>query len=353
MVNLEFLQYEYFGNTVLNYLYTVGIIVGFSIIGSVAKGVVHEKLLRFAKKTRTQLDDLLVDVWKKIAGFLIFMGGLYLGLGYLHFESGIQQFIDMSIMVLVTFKVTLVIQFLFDSSLELYLRPLANQSKVLDDQFILFFRKLGNVIIWILSILFVVANMGVNITSLITGLGIGGLALALGAQETISNIFAALSLLGDRPFRTGDWAIIDGKEGMIQELGLRSVKMKSFDGTDIIIPTKHAAGAVIENVDRRNTVKVNARIAVDNNTPKNKLEKALDSIRKYFKSCEKEIENYRVNFVDYDNRSLNLLVTYWVKESNNWNRFLSIQTDVNLMMKEIFDKEGVKLSQKYYEEPQT
>lgn len=347
MPNFEILQYSYLGNDLRSYLYAIAVLVGFAILGKVVKVLVTSRIEKIAKRTKTKLDDLVVDAWKEISSFLFFVAGLYFAMGFLSFDQSLKQIVDISILVVVTFKVTRVAQFFFNSFLKFYLKPLSVNSKIFDDQFLIFFRKLGNVIIWVLAILFVLANMNVNITSLVTGLGIGGLALALGAQETISNVFAALALLGDRPFQIGDWTIIDGQEGTIKELGLRSVKLITFDGTEIVIPTKKAASAVIENVDRRNSVKVNASISLDNDSRHEQITNALENIKSYLKDYKKEIEHYRVHFYDYKKRGLNLLIQYWVKEANDWEKFLEVQTNVNLKMKEIFEKEGLKLAKNF------
>ncbi len=348
MPNIEFLQeYEFLGNTMQQYLYASLTVVIFAVCGYIAKYIIHRKFKIWSQKTSTKLDDVLVRIWRKIAGFLIFVAGLYVAMGFLTFEDQVGKFVNIGILMILTFKVTRVIQFLFNTVLTLYMRPLSEHSKVLDDQFVNFFRKLGNVVIWVLAALFVLANMDVNITSLVTGLGIGGLALALGAQETISNIFASLSLLGDKPFRTGDWVTIDGVEGTVKELGLRSVRLETFDGTEVLIPTKKAAAAVIENIDRRQTVKAQYTVAIDNVTEQATLVTAMEEIRKYLKAFGSEVTDFRVNLEHFDEHALNLLVQYWVADPFNWPRFLEVRTEVNLKIKAILEEMNVQLARRF------
>lgn len=344
MFNSDFLlKYTFLGNSLQQYLYAIGIIILFSIVGHFLKNFVSKRIKNFAANTKTKIDDIAVDVWEKIASFVIFVVGLYVGLEYLSFDNSVDAYINGVLLVVVAVKVTIVIQFIFDSILELYLRPLAHKSKILDAQFVIFFRKLGDVAIWILSIVFIIANLGVNVASLITGLGIGGLALALGAQETISNIFASLSLLADRPFDTNDWVIINGQQGKIKELGLRSIRMSSFDGTEIIIPTKQLQLSTIENVDRRKQIRVNETISLANGSKHQNLTKFMKAVGDYLETEATEVVRFRVNFHSYEDNSLNVLLTYWVQDNKDWEQFLTVKSTVNLKVKELMEKYNLSL----------
>ena len=189
------------------------------------------------------------------------------------------------------------------------------------------------------------SELGISLIPLITGLGVGGLAVALAARPTIENLIGGLMILADRPYRVGQRIKAKGNDGIVQQIGLRSTKIRLLSGPQATIPNEEMAKTEIENVTRRQYLKRSTNITITYDTPPEKVEKAVDIIRNILDDHEGKDPKRapRVYFTEFNPDSLNISMMYWYHPAKLW-KFRAFNQEVNLKIMQEFIKEGIKFA---------
>ena len=206
-------------------------------------------------------------------------------------------------------------------------------------------RKAIRVTIVILAVLFWLDNIGLKVTSLLTGLGVGGLAIALAAQDTLKNLLGSIMILLDKPYKVGQRIVAKGHDGVVEEIGLRSTRIRLLTGHQTTIPNDEMARIDIENIGQRPHIRRLANIGITYDTPPEKIEKGVDIILKILDKHEGMNPKFppRVHFNEYNPYSLNIRVDYWYHPADFW-RYMKFSQWVNLEIAREFRKEGIKFA---------
>ena len=161
--------------------------------------------------------------------------------------------------------------------------------------------------------LFALQNLGVNVVSLLTGVGLGGLAFALAAKDTAANFFGSLVIFMDRPFKTGDWVVINERSGIVTEIGFRSTRIRTFYGSVITIPNADMANSVIDNMGMRKHRRIDLTLSIEYGTPTEKIEAFIQAILQILKSYDKVMDDdCLVNFLNFGAASLDIRLYFFV-----------------------------------------
>ena len=210
------------------------------------------------------------------------------------------------------------------------LRPVKTFSKIV---VVLFF-----VLLWL-------DNMGLDISTLMAGLGVGGLAVALAAQDTLKNFIASIMILLDKPYGVGQRIVVKGHDGVVEEIGLRSTKMRLLTGHLTTIPNDEMARTDVENIGRRPHIRRLTNISLTYDTPGEKVEKAVSIILEVLDNHEGMDPEFppRAYFNEFKAASLNLIVLYWYHPADYWG-FMQHSQQVNLQIMQRFEKEGIKFA---------
>ena len=207
-------------------------------------------------------------------------------------------------------------------------------------------RVVAKVLIFIFGIIYLLkAATGKPMTTLLAGLGIGGLAVALAAQDTLKNLFGSFMLMIDKPFIVGDWVYVDGTHATVEEIGLRSTRIRTFAGHVIAIPNEKMASMSIENVQLRPYIRRKTSITVTYDTPPDKVEKAVSLIKDIL-TDRPELEPERppkVHFDEFNDTSLNILMVYWFKQNDYW-ASVAFNEIVNFQIMRAFEAEGIEFA---------
>ncbi len=189
------------------------------------------------------------------------------------------------------------------------------------------------------------SDLGISLIPLVTGLGVGGLAVALAARPTIENLIGGLMILADRPYRVGQRIIVKGNDGIVQQIGLRSTKIRLLRGPQVTIPNEEMAKAEIENVARRQYIRRSSKITIKYDTPPEKVEKAVDIIKEILDDHEGMDPDRppRVYFTEFNPDSLNISMMYWYHPGKLW-KSKAFSQKVNLRIMQEFRKEGIKFA---------
>jgi MscS family membrane protein len=190
-----------------------------------------------------------------------------------------------------------------------------------------------------------ISQLGISLVALLTGLGVGGFAVALAARPTIENLIGGIMILADRPYRVGQRIVVRGYDGIVQQIGLRSTKIRLLKGPHVIIPNEEMARAEIENVSRRQYIRRSSSITIEYCTPPEKVEKAVDIIKDILEDHEGVDPKRppRVYFTEFNPDSLNISMMYWYHPAKLWKSKEFSQT-INLKIMHEFNKEGIKFA---------
>jgi MscS family membrane protein len=215
-----------------------------------------------------------------------------------------------------------------------------------DQNLVQMVRIIARILVIVLGVIYLFQTItGKPMTTLLAGLGIGGLAVALAAQDTLKNLFGSFIIMMDKPFIVGDWVNVDGVEGSVEEIGFRSTRIRTFPGHLISIPNERMATVNIDNVQRRPGIRRRTGITITYDTPPDKVQRAVDIIRDILSSREEIHPDYpvRVFFDEFNDASLNILVNYWYRSNDYWEA-KAFDEKVNFMILRAFEAEGIEFA---------
>ncbi|MBN1828066.1 MAG: mechanosensitive ion channel family protein [Deltaproteobacteria bacterium] len=225
-------------------------------------------------------------------------------------------------------------------------RYAARDDNRLDNAAVHLVRNVGRVLVIAFGVIYLLqAATGKPMNTLIAGLGIGGLAVALAAQDTLKNLFGSFMIMLDKPFVVGDRIIVNGCDGIVEKIGFRSTRIRTFTGHQVSVPNERVASVDIENIGRRPSIRRLTNITVTYDTPPGKVERALDIIREILANHEGMHPDYppRVYFNEFNDTSLNIIMIYWYHPPDYWN-FMAFSERVNLEIMRSFEKEGIEFA---------
>jgi MscS family membrane protein len=206
----------------------------------------------------------------------------------------------------------------------------------------------------VVAVLVTAQNLGINITGLIASASVAGLAIGLAAQDTLANLFGAVAVYLDKPFRIGDRIRIDAVDGTVENIGLRSTRVRNLDGHLVTIPNKTVGNATITNVAARPNIKSEFNLGLTYDTPAGKVKRATDLLREIFTAHPKTLDLI-ITFNRFDNSALNVQIVHWWNGTDFKEYTEGLQV-FNLQIKERFDAEGIEFAfptQTLYLKPET
>ena len=182
---------------------------------------------------------------------------------------------------------------------------------------------------------------GINVTALVASLGLGGLAFALAAKDTASNMFGSFALLADKSIRIGEWIKVGGVEGTVEDIGMRTTKIRSFEKSLITVPNQIVSNSPIENFSRRGVRRIKMRIGVTYGTTADQMNAIVEEIRDMLHNHEKisQKDTLLVNFESFGDSALNIFI-YTFTNTANWERYLNIREDIHLKIMKIVEDNG-------------
>ncbi len=330
-----------------SWLTAIGIIIAAWIVKRIF-GVIYDKVLHsISARTRTDFDDLIITSLQKPAEMLVFIGGLYIAFESLQLPVkpiNLQALSLVLIKVLVTIAITRAF-FNLVSLVDYFLCKKAEcTTSSLDDNLVGMIRKCLRGLIIFIAILMVVQNLGYSITGLLASLGIGGIAVAMAARDSIANIFGSLMIIFDRPFKAGDWIVAGHLEGTVEEVGFRSTKIRTFAKTLITVPNNVIANMAIDNFSRMPKRRIKLNIGVTYDTSSVQMQQAVDKIRELLKNHPAiDQEFYLVNFTDFGASSLDIMV-YCFTTTTVWGEYLDARQDLSLKIMDILESMGLEIA---------
>ena len=263
---------------------------------------------------------------------------------FLNFEGSLAKMVFQFLQVIFSFSVIWFLYGLVSVTVSVLKKKAQGTKSQLDDQLIPFLEKFVRILIVVLGSLIVTQNLGFNVVSLLAGLGLGGLALALAARDTVANLFGSVMILLDRPFRIGDWIITGSVEGNVESIGFRSTRVRTFYNSLVSIPNATLAGSNIDNMGQRKYRRVKTYLALTYDTSVEKMEKFLEGIKGILRESPYTRKDYfHVVFNEYGDSSLNVLL-YFFLETKDWGVELKGREKIFLDIYKLAEKLEVKFA---------
>ena len=329
-------------NTTISIIVSILILVGAIVIGKLLYWLIGTFAKSLAARTKSGLDDILIDKLEEPIIYGIVILGFYWGFTRLHFNESVDSFFANVFMILFILNVTWLIARVLDSLIEEYIVPIVTKSESdLDDQLLPILRKTIKAVLWIFGIVIALSNSGFDVAALIAGLGIGGLALALAAQDTVKNIFGGIMVFLDKPFKIKDRIKVNGMDGVVEEIGVRSTRLRTLEGRLITIPNGQFSDNAVENVSLEPTRKVNISLGLTYDTTPEQMENAMNIIKDIIKANSKVEDDALVAFNAWGDFAMGIQVIYYISSPDF---IFSAQSEINLEILKLFNAEGLEFA---------
>lgn len=333
---MDFLDKTFYHNTVIEWTIAASIIIGTFILAKTLYWVFNRIVKKVTAKSKSKLDDILVDKTEEPIVFAVVVYGVWLGLNSLHFpeDKTAHLWIERIYYILVVFNITWLITRLVDSFIEEYLVPIVEKSEGnLDDQLLPILRKGAKWSIWSVGIIVGLDNAGYDVTTILAGLGIGGLAFALAAQDTVKNFIGGVTIFIDKPFKIHDRVQVDGFDGFVREIGIRSTRIETLGGRIITIPNGDISNKGITNVTSEPGRKISITLGLTYDTTSDQMKLAMELLKTLPSEIEPIDDEVTVLFSSFGDFSMNITFMYYIKKSGDW---AETQSMVNLAILEKF-----------------
>jgi len=336
------LSYEFLGNKLTYWIIGIVVAISLLIILRILKGLLVHHFNILAQKTDTDIDDLIVDLLNKTNFLLLFILSLYVGSYFLALPENIDKIKTGMAFVVILFQIAIwgsgIINYLVKKT---FVTKDTFQTTLTQTQTsaIGFF---GKFVLW--SALFIIAlqNLGINVTSLIAGVGIGGIAIALAVQNILGDLFASVSIMLDKPFIVGDFIIVDEHAGNVENIGLKTTRVRSLSGEQLVFSNNDLLSSRIKNYKQMQERRILFTIGVTYDTPSEKLESIPIIIKEIIDKLEKTRFD-RAHFKEFGDFSLNFEIVYYMLVPT-YIDYVDAQQAINLELYRRFEKEEIEFA---------
>lgn len=332
------LEKELWGNSLENWGISILIIVGAIIVVKLFSLFSRKVLKPFISRTPNHLDDVIYYSFESPIQFAIMLLAIWIAIHRLVYPDNFVKIVDNAYRILIVLNITWVFARLFSGLLQIYWgkQPNGQTNKMMP-----IIKRAILVVVWIIGLVMALSNIGVNISALLGTLGIGGIAFALAAQDTVKNVFGAFTILTDKPFSIGDTIRLDSFEGTIVDVGVRSTKMMDYDKRIITFPNYKITDANIINISSEPMRRVVLNIGLTYDTTPEKMKEALEIL----KAIPKRVKNVSSNpsdttavFSSYADSALVIMYIYFIEKQGD---ILGVTSDMNMEILSSFNKAGL------------
>jgi len=331
----------FLGNSFQDWLIATFIVVAVFSCLKIAQRIVVGRLAKYAKTTKTQLDDLVVDIVGATRFFFLLIVSLYFSTFVLTLSDSVTKLtltvVALSLLLQGGLWGTRAVTFLLNREVERRKEQDAAGATTLSA-----LGLVSKLVLWSIVLLLALDNMDVDITGLVAGLGIGGIAVALALQNILGDLFASLSIVLDKPFVIGDFIVVDDLLGTVEYVGLKTTRIRSLSGEQIVFSNSDLLRSRVRNFKRMYERRVVFHIGVTYQTPYEKLV-SIGGMIKDIIDDQEGARFDRAHFKEYGSSSLNYEIVYYVQKPD-FNTYMNIQQAVNLEIYRRFEQEAIEFA---------
>ena len=340
-MNSSFLSINFLNNTVNDYILALIIFVSGIIFIKVLKSFCFNRLKKWATKTDNIYDDAVIRIIERDLIPIFYIGIVYLAVKNLT----LHPIIDRVIEVLAIISVTVLAVRLFTASVEYIIKlywVTYHRNNINIEQSINALIPAIKVLVWLIGIVFLLDNLGFDISAVVASMGIGGVAIALASQGVLQDLFSYFSILLDRPFELKDFIIVGDYLGTVEYVGIKTTRLKSISGEEIVIANTDLTGSRIRNFKRMRQRRIVFNFGLVYDTDAEKLARVPILVEKIINNTEHTTYD-RAHFSGYGEYSLNFEVVYFIN-TNDYNIYMDAQQQINLKVKTEFAKRNLEFA---------
>lgn len=329
----------YLGNTVRAYVVAVFLIVVLMYVFRILQHVILKQIAKFAKKSKTDIDDALVEVVQSFKPPFYSFLAVYVAIRTLEMNDWMQQLLDAALIIWVTYQVIAAVQILINYIAK---RAMGKEEDQHGQAAIHLLGSIAKGILWVIGVLLVLSNLGVNITSLVAGIGIGGIAIALALQNILSDLFSSFSIYFDKPFKVGDFIVSGEHMGVVKHIGIKTTRIRALQGEEIVVSNQDLTNARVQNFGKMEKRRVASTFGVTYDTSNEKLKEIPKIVEESIRQIEHTAFD-RAHFKSFDDSALTFEYVYYV-ETSDYNEFMDVQQTFNLELKRIFEEKSIEFA---------
>lgn len=333
-----------FGNPLTQYAMALWFFVFSLVILYLFRTIIIARIRQIASKTTTQIDDALIDLCAKVKPSFYIAISACIAIRFIYIPEHINKWIIIIIGIVVLYSIIQAISHFLDFLLKKHIQPDDDEdTNEAHNESILRIAKMGIMLtIWLIVILLILANIGVDVTSVIASLGIGGIAIALAVQNILSDVFSSISIFLDKPFQVGDYIIVGQDKGTVERIGLKTTRLRTLRGEELIVSNKELTTARVQNFKKLE----NRRESFEIHVVYGLTQATLKSIPKIIKTVidkQKDVRFDRCHFTRFGQSSLIFEIVYHV-DSANYELYMNRRQAINLGIYTQFAKEGIEFA---------
>ncbi len=340
-MNLDFLEREILSNQLVDYALALLILIGSVLIIQILRSLVLRKLKKWAKRTTNPFDDAIIAILERNFLPLVYLGSFYLAVGNLTLHPILAQTIEALVIISSTILAIRLLVSLIEYVWKIYALTYHRDNPNLE-QSVNAIMPAVRTVIWLIGLIFILDNLGLDIGAVVASLGIGGVAIALASQGVLQDLFSYFSILLDRPFELGDFIVVGDYLGTVEYVGIKTTRLTSISGEEIIIANSDLTSSRMRNYKRMRQRRIAFRLEITHDTSVEQLRMIPTLIEGIIRETE-HTKFERAHFTGYGDFSLNFEVVYFI-DSNDYTQYLNAQQQINLNIKAEFARQHIKFA---------
>jgi len=333
----DILNRTYFNNTVQEYMIAAGTFVLGLLLIIIFKRLILRSIARLVAKSESSVDDIIFSEVKRFIMPIVGTATIYWSVNTLTLSSKVEKLVTVATSVIIAFFIIRLFSSVIRIALTSYVSKQENGATKI--------RQVGgvmiiiNIVIWILGTIFLFDNLGYDVSTVLTGVGIGGIAVALAAQNIIGDLFNYFVIFFDKPFEVGDAINVDDKNGTIEYIGLKTTRLRSLSGEQIVIANSDLTKSRVHNFKRQESRRVEYNFSVLYRTPVEKLKKVPAIIKDIIERTP-NTRFERAHVARFSEYGLTITVVFFITVPD-YLVYMNAQESINLQILEAFQKEGI------------
>ncbi len=340
-MNLDWLEIQILSNKLVDYSIALLILISSILIIKILRSLAIRSLKKWAAKTTNPFDNVIIKILERHIVPIIYLGSFYLAVGNLTLHPIIERTIEVLVIIGSTILGIRLVAALGEYVLKIYWLTYHRDNPSVEQSINAIVPAI-RIVIWLIGIIFILDNLGFNISAVVASLGIGGIAIALASQGILQDLFSYFAILFDRPFELGDLIIVGDYLGTVDYVGIKTTRLKSISGEEIIIANTDLTGSRIRNFKRMKQRRIVFKFGVIYDTSVEQLKLIPDLIERIIRETE-HTQFDRAHFTSYGDFSLDFEVVYFI-DSNDYTQYMNAQQQINLNIKAEFARHNIEFA---------
>ena len=339
---LEMMERQFVGNTAQDYLVSAVVFLAVLVGLPIAKAIILRHLKAVSQRTANDFDDLLHDLLRRIVGQLVYLStALYCAALFLTLPDGLGRLLQILLVIILTIKVAQFLQGLAAYGVRTWAEQVMKNDPA-GGAMVKNITWLARVMIWTATLLFILDNLGINVTAFVASLGIGGIAIALAAQSVLGDVFSGFAILVDKPFQVGDFIVVGDLFGTVEHVGLKTTRLLSLGGEQLIFSNSDLTGSRIKNYKRMRERRVQFSVGVTYETSVENVKAIPAMVERVIKEHQ-HVRFGRAHFKSFGDFALIYESVFGVL-TPDYNVYMDLQQSINFRLIEEFQKAGIEFA---------